>query len=77
MATAFNAGDRVQVTNQSLDSCGMFGTVKLTDTHGSVWVRLDGFSQRQCISFDFDDLSGDKDPSPLAYPDEPTTNPYV
>lgn len=70
-------GERVQVTNQSLDTWGMFGTVKLTDRHGVVWVRLDGYGAKQFLPFEVDDLITGRPASPLAYDDEPTQNPYV
>lgn len=70
-------GERVQVTNQSLDAWGMFGTVKLTDRHGVVWVRLDGYGEKQFLPFAVEDLTTGRPISPLVYDDEPTQNPYV
>ncbi len=73
---ALSTGDRVQVVNQMLDTWGMFGTVKLVDRHGSIWVRLDGYGTTQFLSFAPADLAGGKNASPLVYAGEPTTNQY-
>ena len=73
----FSVGDRVQVVNQSLDTWGMYGTVKLTDRHETVWVRLDGYGNTQHLPFTPGDLSGGKTPSPLLYTAEPSQNRYM
>lgn len=71
------AEDRVEVTNQALDTWGVHGTVKLIDRHGKIWVRLDGYGLRQYLPFNVGDLTVRNDPSPLVYPCEETVNPYV
>lgn len=73
----FSEGDRVQVVNQSLDTWGMYGTVRLTDRHDKVWVRLDGYGSTQYLPFSPTDLSGGKNHSPLLYGDEPSQNQYM
>lgn len=73
----FSEGDRVQVVNQSLDTWGMYGTVRLVDRHEKVWVRLDGYGKTQYLPFAPTDLAGGKPDSPLLYGDEPSQNLYM
>lgn len=69
--------DRVQVTNQSLDWAGQYGTVVLTDRFGQVWVRLDGYGAAQTLPFKPKDLTGGKGPGPLVYGCEPSAHPFA
>lgn len=73
----FTTDDRVQVVNQSLDTWGMYGTVRLVDRHDTVWVRLDGYGTTQHLPFAPMDLSGGKPNSPLLYGNEPSRNLYM
>ena len=69
----FARDDRVRVTNQSLDTWGMDGTVWFGDRHGQVWVRLDGHGQSQFSAFAPSDLSpGRPTTDPLQYAANPT-----
>lgn len=73
----FRQGDRVQVVNQSLDTWGMYGTVRLVDRHEKVWVRLDEYGRTQYLPFSPTDLAGGKLSGPLLYDDEPSRNLYM
>ena len=70
-------GERVSVSNQHLAWAGAHGTVILTDRHGQVWVRLDGYGREQTLPFDEKDLSTGKGPSPLVYGCEESEHPFA